>query len=175
MLGGRQIGNTKPPRRWWAPIESLIQSQGVGDRPVYFISSNTHSLVNLLSGSARRHQGEIVEYIERSNNLELVPELRKLRQGQSRGNWDNFLYYAARSYYGQSPEAGQRRALCTAEEEERGIFFLPSHAGPDVAPQVIIFDRLGGADLAPRVGGPPPGRLGGSPGRADHRHQPPRR
>src|SRR3979411_1054657 len=143
MLGGTQIGYIKATRRWWEPIESLMEREGVRDRPVFFVSSNTHSLVNLLSGSARRHQGEIVEYIERSNNLELVPELRKLRQGQSRGNWDNFLYYAARSYYGQSPEAGQRRALRTAEEEERGIFFLPSQAGLDVAAQVIILDRLG--------------------------------
>ena len=56
MLGGSQIGYIKATRRWWAPIESLMQNQGVGDRPVYFISSNTHSLVNLLSGSARRHE-----------------------------------------------------------------------------------------------------------------------
>ncbi|TME79330.1 MAG: hypothetical protein E6I47_11195 [Chloroflexi bacterium] len=163
MLGGTQIGYIKATRRWWQPIESLMQREGVRDRPVYFVSSNTHSLVNLLSGSARRHQGEIVEYIERSNNLELVPELRKLRQGQSRGNWDNFLYYAARSYYGQSPEAGQRRALRTAEEEERGIFFLPSQAGLDVAAQVIILDRLAAADLDPRLGSPPPDRLERSP------------
>jgi len=163
MLGGTQIGYIKATRRWWQPIESLMQREGVGDRPVYFVSSNTHSLVNLLSGSARRHQGEIVEFIERSNNLELVPELRKLRQGQSRGNWDNFLYYAARSYYGQSPEAEGRRALRTAEEEERGIFFLPSHAGLDVAAQVIILDRLVAADLDPRLGSPPPDRLERSP------------
>src|SRR5207245_3288984 len=77
--------------------------------------------------------------------------------------WDNFLYYAARSYYGQSPEAGQRRALRTAEEEERGIFFLPSQAGLDVAAQVIILDRLVAADLEPRLGSPPPDRLDGSP------------
>src|SRR2546429_7828443 len=112
---------------------------------------------------ARRHKGEMVGLIERSKNLEVVPELRKLRQGQSRGNWDNFLYYAARSYYGQSAEAGQRRALRTAEEEERGIFFLPSHAGLDVAAQVIILDRLVAADLDPRLGSPPPDRLERSP------------
>src|SRR3982074_1320230 len=92
MLGGTQIGYIKATRRWWQPIESPLQREGVGARPVDFVSSNTHSLVNLLSGSARRHQGEIVEFIERSNNLELVPELRKLRQGQSGGNWGNFLY-----------------------------------------------------------------------------------
>src|SRR6058998_1905887 len=163
MLGGSRIGYIKATRRWWAPIESLMQNQGVGDRPVYFISSNTHSLVNLLSGSARRHQQEIVDYIERSNNLELVPELRKLRQGQSRGNWDNFLYYAARSYYGQSPEAGERRAQRTSEEEARGIFFLPSHAGLDVAAQVIILDRLVASDLDARLGDPPADRLKRSP------------
>ena len=86
MLGGTQIGYIKATNRWWQPIESLIESEHLTERPVYFISSNTHSLVNLLSGSARRHQDEIVSFIEQSNNLELVPELRKLRQGQSRGN-----------------------------------------------------------------------------------------
>jgi hypothetical protein len=163
MLGGTQIGYIKATLRWWEPIASLLKEQKASDRPVYFISSNTHSLVNLLSGSARRHQQEIVDYIERSNNLELVPELRKLRQGHSRGNWDNFLYYAARSYYGQSPDAAQRRAQRTIEEEARGIFFIPSHAGLDVAAQVIILDRLAASDLDPRLGNPSAERLARSP------------
>src|SRR4030088_1308799 len=131
-----------------------MEREGVRDRPVFFVSSTTHSLVTLLSGSARRHQQEIVEYTERSNNLELVPELRKLRQGQSRGNWDNFLYYAARSYYAQSAEAGERRAQRTKEEEERGIFSRASQAGLDVAAQVIVLDRLVAGDLDPRLGTP---------------------
>ncbi|HEY9286504.1 MAG TPA: hypothetical protein VIT43_00615, partial [Candidatus Dormibacteraeota bacterium] len=147
MLGGTSIGYIKATRRWWAPIEEVIEREGVADRPVYFVSSNTHSLVNLVSGSARRHQEQIVGYIEGSNNLELIPELRKLRQGQTRGNWDNFLYYAARSYYGQSPEAGSRRAQRSTEEEQRGIFFVPSQAGLDVAAQVIILNRLTAGDL----------------------------
>jgi hypothetical protein len=159
MLGGTAIGYIKATRRWWAPIEALIEREGVADRPVYFVSSNTHSLVNLLSGSARRHQEQIVSFIEGSNNLELIPEVRKLRQGQSRGNWDNFLYYAARSYYGQSPDAHQRRAERTKEEEQRGIFFLPSQAGLDVAAQVIILNRLTPGDLDPRLGNPPGDRL----------------
>jgi hypothetical protein len=159
MLGGTQVGYIKATRRWWHPIESLMRDQRVADRPIYFISSNTHSLVNLLSGSARRHQQEIVDYIESSNNLELVPELRKLRQGQSRGNWDNFLYYAARAYYGQSPNAAERRAQRSTEEAERGIFFLPSQAGLDVAAQVIVLDRLVAGDLDARLGNPPVDRL----------------
>src|SRR5256886_5115510 len=150
MLGGSQIGYIKATRRWWEPIESLMKSQGVGDRPVYFISSNTHSLVNLLSGSARRHQQEIVDYIEPSHNLELVPELRKLRQGQSRGNWDNFLYYAARSYYGQSAEAGQRRAHARTPQEGPGDLFLPRPAGTYLAPHATVLDMAGASHLRTR-------------------------
>src|SRR2546423_14524106 len=150
MLGGTQIGYIKATRRWWQPIESLVQREGVRELPVYFVSSNTHSLVNLLSGSARRHQQEIVDYIERSNNLELVPELRKLRQGQSRGNWDNFLYYAARSYYGQSPEAGQRPGLRSPEEKGGGILFLPVPARPlGAAPGIISRPPVAAGPLPP--------------------------
>src|SRR5579864_1061620 len=163
MLGGTSIGYIKATRRWWEPIEALIQTEQLADRPVYFVSSNTHSLVNLVSGAARRHQDQIVDFIEQSNNLELIPELRKLRQGKTRGNWDNFLYYAARSYYGQSPDALVRRRDRTGEEEARGIFFLPSQAGLDVAAQVIILNRLTAGDLDPRLGSPSQERLQRSP------------
>src|SRR5207302_7624084 len=162
MLGGTQVGYVKATRRWWEPIRSLLAAEGLVDRPIYFVSSNTHSLVNLLSGSARRHQEEILAYIEATNNLELVPELRKLRQGQSRGNWDNFLYYAARIFYGQG-DAQRLRATRTGEGQARGIFFLPSQAGLDLAAQVIVLDRLTASDLDPRLGSPAGTGLRASP------------
>jgi hypothetical protein len=154
MLGGTQVGYAKATRRWWAPIASLLKEQGLEDRPVYFVSSNTHSLVNLLSGTARRRQNKIVEFIDASNNLELVPQLRKLRQGESRGNWDNFLYYGARIYFAQHPDGSRLRDSRTEEESERGIFYLPSRAGLDLAAQVIVLERLNAADLDERLGRP---------------------
>ena len=36
-------------RRWWRPVRSAMEEQGLGDRPVYFVSSNPHSLVNLVT------------------------------------------------------------------------------------------------------------------------------
>ena len=48
-----------------------MQREGLNERPVYFVSSNTHSLVNLLSGSARRHQKEIVEFTAEDSEAEL--------------------------------------------------------------------------------------------------------
>jgi hypothetical protein len=163
MLGGTEVGYVKATRRWWRSIDEVLRAQHAQDRPVYFVSSNTHSFVNLLSGSARRHQQEIVEYIEETNNLELVPELRKLRQGQSRGNWDNFLYFAARVFYAQHPEALKLRAARSKEEAARGIYYVPSRAGLDLAAQVIMLDRLDASALDPRLGTPGADRLRQSP------------
>jgi hypothetical protein len=163
MLGGTEVGYVKATRRWWQPIEAVLQREDVRDRPVYFVSSNTHSFVNLLSGAGRRHQKEIIEFIEETNNLELLPELRKLRQGQSKGNWDNFLYYAARVYYAQHPDARRLRAERSGEEASRGIHYIASQAGLDLAAQVIVLDRLEGSALDPRLGNPDADRLRKSP------------
>ena len=163
MLGGTEVGYVKATRRWWQPIQAVLEQEAVGDRPVYFVSSNTHSFVNLLSGAARRHQQEIIEFIEETNNLELLPELRKLRQGQTRGNWDNFLYYAARVFYSQHPDAPRLREARSAEEAARGIHYVASQAGLDLAAQVIVLDRLEASSLDPRLGAPDAGRLHQSP------------
>src|SRR5215210_3938040 len=48
MLGGTQVGYARMTRRWWAPVQAAMTEQGIADRPMYFVSSNTHSLVNLV-------------------------------------------------------------------------------------------------------------------------------
>jgi hypothetical protein len=142
MLGGTHLGYARSTARWWNPILDLMVRERLAERPVYFISSNPHSIVNLLSGTARRRHQDIVRFIETTGHAELLPELQKLRSGQQPGTWDNFLYYAARVYYGNHPEAPALRAERTREEEARGLFYIPSRSGIDVAAQVITLDRL---------------------------------
>ncbi len=49
-------------QRWWSGIERpyLAMAEGAGEgqhrRPIYFVSSNTHSVANLVGGYARAHQ-----------------------------------------------------------------------------------------------------------------------
>ena len=48
-------------RRWWrAGAQRRWTEQGLGDRPIYFVSSNPHSLVNLVTPTARAGEDEIV-------------------------------------------------------------------------------------------------------------------
>jgi hypothetical protein len=149
MLGGTNIGYARATGRWWGPLGEAQRGLGGGSRPVYFVSSNTHSLVNLLSGVARRHQDEIVRHVEAQPDHELQPELEKLRSGVSRGNWQNFLYYAARGYFRAMPE---RQQLRNVEERERGIIHVAPAGAIEVAGQVIALDRLRPDDLDERVG-----------------------
>src|SRR2546430_1348711 len=45
MLGGSQAGYARVTRRWMAPVRAALEEQGLAERPLYFVSSNTHSLV----------------------------------------------------------------------------------------------------------------------------------
>ncbi|MGZ3716313.1 MAG: DUF6909 family protein, partial [Ktedonobacterales bacterium] len=59
MLGGSHVGFVRATRKWWSPVNKLVDDLRLSRRPVYFVSSNTHSLSNLLSGTAIRREAEL--------------------------------------------------------------------------------------------------------------------
>ena len=85
MLGGSQAGYARMTRRWWRPVRSAMEEQGLGDRPVYFVSCNPHSLVNLVTPTARAGEAEIVRFIETHGPEYLREELERFRAGRGRG------------------------------------------------------------------------------------------
>src|SRR5437588_2102792 len=60
-IGSTDVGYARGAHRWWQPIGSALNEMELTGSPVYFVSSNLHSLVNVLSGVARRLEGEITE------------------------------------------------------------------------------------------------------------------
>ena len=76
------------------------------DRPVYFVSSNPHSLVNLVTPTARAGEAEIVGFIETHGPEYLRNELERFRAGRAEGSWENFLYFGARLLWESLPEDG---------------------------------------------------------------------
>lgn len=148
LLGGTYVGYARTTHEWWTPIERLMRDMGLADRPLYFISSNTHSIANILSGTARRRRDELIRFVEETENAELLPELRNLQAGTSRSNWDNFLYYTARLYYSAFPA---ERVARNREEEASGIITIEPEAGVDVAAQIIDLRRLNPELFDPRL------------------------
>ncbi|MHB1640551.1 MAG: DUF6909 family protein [Candidatus Dormibacteria bacterium] len=148
LLGGSQVGFARATREWWGPIGEVLNREGLRDRPVYFVSSNAHCLVNLLSGVARRRRHEVVRWAEASRDSELRALLVRRRRGDQVSE-ENFLYYAARLWFDAHPAA---RADRTAEESQEGVYHVEARSGTDVAAQVMVLDRLLPDQLDPRLG-----------------------
>jgi hypothetical protein len=164
MLGGSDVGYARVTRRWFAPIGVRLAEQGLADRPVYFVSSNTHSLVNLVTSTARSREVEIVAHVESSGPDYLREELERFREGRAEGSWENFLYYSAPLYYGAQPEESEAWKHRAAEERAVGVSHISSSNALRVSAQVIELDRLDPAKLDPRLGAVDAARLAASPG-----------
>jgi hypothetical protein len=150
MIGGSHLGNARATHQWWLPAERVLHELGAAERPVYFVSSNTHSIVNVLSGTARRRKDEITGYIRGHGTAELKEELARLEAGSSRSNWENLLYFAARQYFngvGREPD----RRLRSQEERAIGIHHIDARGAVDVGIQIIELSKLDPSQFDPRL------------------------
>jgi hypothetical protein len=151
MLGGTQVGYARMTRRWWMPVHATLAAEGLADRPMYFVSSNTHSLANIVTGVARMREAELVAFVEALPEGGILHrELAAFREGRSQGSWENFLYFVARLYFDAHGEEGraERRRL----EQECGVFHLPSSTALRVPAQIVLLSALRTERLDSRLG-----------------------
>jgi hypothetical protein len=152
MIGGSHLGNARATHQWWTPAERALRELGAAERPVYFVSSNTHSLVNVLSGTAPRRKNELTAYIRAHGSEELKEELAQLEAGESRSSWENLLYFAARQYFTSSDRAAERERR-SAEERSVGIRHIDAGGPIDVGIQIFELSKLDPAQFDPRLCG----------------------
>ncbi len=150
MLGGTQVGYQRMTRRWWAPVRADLNDRQLDDAPLYFVSSNTHSLSNLVTGLARQREDELVAFVEQSEHEDLKEELARFRDGRTDGSWENFLYFVARDFF----DAGGTELRRKRHEDEvaAGVEHIRSRTALRVPAQVIPLAKLDRARLDPRLG-----------------------
>lgn len=161
MLGGTHVGYARLVRRWWEPIGRFMAERGLLDRPVYFISSNPHGIVNLLSGYVRRRADTLWRFLETARDGVAAAEIDALRRARQSSNPENVLYYAARLWHA-SREHGSNIEVRADEERQRGITTILPTSGFDVAAQVVDLRAVRPDDLDPRLA-----ELAGVLGRTD--------
>ena len=152
LIGGSHMGFARNASRWWLPIAAAMDDLDARDAPLYFVSSNAHSLVNVLTGVARRIEDEIVDWIGK-HDPDLDDERRKLEAGHSRASRQNWLYYGARQVFDVHPERERLRKWRAELEAANGVRHLPAvGTGVDSAAQVFRLSRLDPETIDPRVG-----------------------
>ena len=152
MLGGSYLGYGRSVRGWFRPVSETMQLRDLVGRPVYFVSSNTHSITNVLSGVSKRREQRLTDFIRETKHPELLPELEKHERGVSRGSFQNLLYFAARAYFHGGKRASERK-LRQAEEEAVGISYLEPGGSYDVGVQVLELAKLDPSLFDPRLEG----------------------
>lgn len=157
LITGSLADYRRATAHWWDTVyqhmrhsaDSAEQAVDLEDRPVYFVSSNTHSLPNLLKGFALRLEPMLIDYIEARGHEGLLAEYRAITSESAVNNRANFLYYALKKYLNDSPPSTTARMM--EDERSIGVHRIPSKSVFDIETQVIELSRLRADWLDPRL------------------------
>ena len=133
---------------WWDDLLRSLEVEDLEARPIYFVSSNPHSLSNLLSGYALSQREALIAFVQRENPEDLAQEWARLAAGDDAGAQANFLYYVLRAY--EKQDEARRRAWAEAETAA-GIHRFDDPRALDISAQVIELRCLAPAPPDPRL------------------------
>ncbi len=146
VLGSGLSDYRRSVQTWWGKVNEA--SQGLlATQPIYFVSSNTHSIVNLLSGFASQHKERILDFINEYDPEGLRAEYQNLPP-ENNGQLQNLLYYVLRYYI----DKFRLQADMHQGEVESGVTRVSDPHNLDVEAQVIELNRLDPTRLDPRLG-----------------------
>jgi hypothetical protein len=148
LLSGSLSEYRRATHAWWENIERICPE--LLERPLYFISSNTHSLVNLLSGFALLYRDVLLRYLENSQDEDLLKEWDDIQDKNVPSSRENFLYYVMKKYL-QTPEGHSLRQVRNRHESSCGVTRIDSKHYFDVDVQVIEITKIKPEWMDPRL------------------------
>jgi hypothetical protein len=147
LLAGSLTDYRRATDGWWSTIAQEVDRYLKSDlfyRPVYFISSNTHSLLNLLGGHALATEPALADFLQEVNPENLWHHYQQSKAGQGQTKLEDLLYYAQGIYqrHGNEQAWAERQAAMHAYHRERGLLHVENPLYLDVATQVIELKSL---------------------------------
>jgi hypothetical protein len=148
LLSGSLSEYRRATSAWWENIER--NNPELSTRPVYFVSSNPHSLVNVLTGFALREEDELVRFMDEAEQSELLQEWNDIHAREVNSSRENFLYYLLKKY--QAMETGPASLECQRDDENNcGIKRISSEHSFDIDAQAIEMRKLSTEWMDPRL------------------------
>lgn len=135
-------------RFWWDNIEHRYPE--IANHPVYFISSNTHSIPNLMTGFSLSYQERLADYLNNEGDKALLAEWRDINHEEVPSRPENFLYYIMKKFQSTPEGIGLLNAQ-TEYEKQCGIHRFPSEHAFDVEAQIIELASLNPETIDPRL------------------------
>lgn len=147
LLAGSFAEYQRAARLWWYDVEEALGgARGEVDRPVYFVSSNTHSLANLIGGYALAHAERLLAFAHERDPDGVATELE--RAGDDPIVRANLLCYALRAWIAADPRALEE---VQAWDASGGVHAVENRAHVDVEAQCVRLAEIRPERLDPRV------------------------
>jgi hypothetical protein len=147
LLAGSLTDYHRATDGWWFTISQEADRYLQSDlfyRPVYFVSSNTHSIVNLLGGYALAIEPELASFLESVNPENLWHHYQRLKAQKGKDQLENLLYYALSIYlrHGDEKTQAAKKEAMHQYHRKRGLLHVENPLYLDVAAQVIELRSL---------------------------------
>lgn len=98
LLAGSWIDYTKTVQQWWRNIARAVKNDFyLGNQQIYFVSSNTHSLLNIITGFPLKLKKFLISAIK-TDHPSLYHVWQQIRSGEVFINEADFLYFISRYY-----------------------------------------------------------------------------
>lgn len=163
MLAPSYSQYQRAAQRWWSGIEPAYMQPKEGPPsartshtrrpPVYFVSSNTHAIANLLGGYAIEKKAEICAFAKKKNPEGLAEQVAKAAS-KSEEALLPFIYYLLRPYLRDGHDPNERTDEIRAFERAGGITHLSEPGHIDVDAQIIELSKIDPARIDPRLNVP---------------------
>ncbi len=148
LLNGSMVEYRRATDIWWEHIAQACHE--LNERPVYFISSNLHSVVNLLSGYAYRNKEKLIDYISDTNNRDLQEEWENIQAQQVVSSQENFLYYVLKKF--QQTNAGNELIRDQNKAEvDCGVLRISSEHNFELDAQIMELNKICPETIDPRL------------------------
>jgi len=95
LLAGSWIDYTKTTQHWWKNIATNTIGMHLPHKTVYFVSSNTHSLLNLITGQAVSSKKELLK-LAQNHHPDLDSLWQNIQNQESFLHQNDFLYYLSK-------------------------------------------------------------------------------
>lgn len=151
MLATSHSQYQRAAQRWWSGVEPVYMRPTAPRRPpVYFVSSNTHAIANLVGGYARSCADAIVAWVEQTNPEGLWTEVKDALLSGDEARSAPALYYLLRGWIHADASGGRMREVRDVELRA-GLSHVSTPGHVDVDAQLVEIAKLDPTCLDPRL------------------------
>lgn len=138
LLAGSWVDYVKTTQRWWKTIAIATASKfHMSSQEIYFVSSNTHGLMNIFTGFALKNQKEIIGHLQKTHP-DLYDIWLQIKTKENLLNPNDFLYFAFK-YYCDLPKIKKE---FIKYQEKLDIITIPNSSYLDINVQIFPIKNL---------------------------------